>query len=126
MKRYVSDILRLTAPIDRALYAALGLLLFAVKHNLDRFIAWKFFGQPWSVFSYLRPAVSSISGSGNGKLFATLLLISLPFALIGVWLTARRLQSARLPIWLAVLFFVPFLNLLLFATLCVVPEIGRA
>ncbi len=122
MKTKLSDFWRIDGTIGRAPYALIGLLLFAVKHNLDRFVAWKFFGRPWSVFSYLRPAITQGIEAGPSSLFVTLLILSLPFAFIGVLLTVKRLRAAHLPIWVAILFFVPFVNLLLFATLCVLPS----
>ena len=48
--------------------------------------------------------------------------LSLPFIWIGVVLTLKRLRSAALPAPLIALFFFPFLNLLFFLVLCLVPE----
>ena len=48
--------------------------------------------------------------------------IALPFIWVGVTLTMKRLRSAALPSRLVALFFVPFLNLLFFLVLCLVPD----
>jgi len=52
----------------------------------------------------------------------TLLSVSLPFLWAGVALSLKRLRSARLPLWLAVLFVVPIVKWLLFVSLAIVPE----
>jgi hypothetical protein len=51
----------------------------------------------------------------------TMVVLALPFIWIGVTLTAKRLRSANLPAVLVLCFFVPFLNLLFFLWLCLVP-----
>jgi len=48
--------------------------------------------------------------------------ISLPFVWLGVAMTLKRLRSARLPLWLMVFLFAPFINLMFFLVLCLVPE----
>src|SRR5207247_5740659 len=50
--------------------------------------------------------------------------LALPFIWIGIAMTARRLRSAGLPLWLVVLFFIPIANLVTLAILCIVPERG--
>jgi hypothetical protein len=52
----------------------------------------------------------------------TLLAVALPFLWCGVILCLKRLRSARLPLWLAVLFVVPILKWFLFLTLILVPD----
>jgi hypothetical protein len=120
----LSDLVRWEGTLDRGPYAVAGALLFVVKHNLDRFIATFVFDRPWGLFNYLWPSsttdLTSMSPA-DGAFYSTLLAIALPFITMGTLLTAKRLRSARLPVWLVVLFFLPFLNLLLFAILCVVP-----
>jgi hypothetical protein len=55
----------------------------------------------------------------------TLLLCSLPFLWAGVMLSIKRLRSAQLPLWLAVLFVVPIVKWFLFLALALVPERGE-
>ena len=59
-------------------------------------------------------------------LYATLAAVAVPFVWAGVFLTLRRLRDAGLPVWLVALFFVPFLNLLLFLVLCAAPTAAAA
>lgn len=125
MEWNLRDLWRLSGTIGRGPYAACGLVLFALKHNADRFVAAMFFRRQWGPFSYFDPlpdgSVASLS-TADARFFATLLLISLPFIWIGVALTARRLRSVGLPAWMALAFFVPFVNLVLFLILCFIPE----
>src|SRR5690348_15512881 len=108
------------APIDRAHYFVAGLLLFAVKHNLDRIVAAQYH-RPFGIFSYWAPiqhAVTLRSLLPDERIFlGSLVFVSIPFVLVGVWLTLRRLRTLGLPGWLVALFFVPLINLLLFAVL---------
>src|SRR5690349_22512140 len=48
--------------------------------------------------------------------------MSLPFIWIGVMLTLQRLRSARLPLWMVAFFFAPFVKLVFFLILCVIPH----
>jgi len=110
--------------VDRGTYAFWGFLLFAIKHNLDRFVAAAFFQHPLFLYSYL---ISSPSGTlltiqpRDLPLYATLVVLALPFIWIGTVLTIRRLRSIGLSPWLVFLFFVPALNLLFFLLLCLIP-----
>ncbi len=112
--------------VPRRTYALVGIVGFAVKHNLDRLVATYGFHRPWSLFNYWVPLrdVSRITQvAGDEAVFlATMVALSLPFIWIGVVLTLKRLRSAALPAPLVALFFFPFLNLLFFLVLCLVPE----
>src|SRR2546425_4940174 len=103
MKVRLYDLFRFDGTIDRGTYLVVGLLLFAVKHNIDRFVAWRLFHRSWSLFSYLIPT----GRPSDTPFYATLLLLALPFICIGTTLTLRRLRSAKLPAGLVILFFVP-------------------
>lgn len=111
--------------LGRVAYALAGLLLFGLKHNLDRVVASAFFGRSWSLFNYVVPPEHGASllrlKPGEMRFYATLLLLAAPFILAGVILTLRRLRSAGLPLLLVVLFFVPVVNLVFFLVLCLVP-----
>jgi hypothetical protein len=52
----------------------------------------------------------------NAKLLFvwTMLAISIPFIVMGILLTARRLRTTGLPTWLVALFFIPLINFLFF------------
>src|SRR5579884_2476997 len=89
--------------IGRGPYALVGLLGFALKHNLDRFIAWYIFHRPWGLFNYWVPLrhVSRITNlrSDEAVFLETMLAIALPFVGIGIVLTIKRLRSAGLPLY---------------------------
>ena len=110
--------------IGRARYLATGFILFALKHNIDRFVAY-LFGYPWTPVSYwvfLGPEGIAGMRPGDATFLLFLVAFALPFIWIGTVLTLRRLRDAGLPLWLVLLFFVPFLNLIFFAVLAVIPS----
>jgi hypothetical protein len=103
-----------------------GLLGFAIKHNLDRFVAGYVFHRPWGLFNYwvpVRDVVRITQLRGNEAVFlATMVALAIPFIYLGIVMTMKRLRSAGLPAQLVALFFIPFLNLLFFFILCLLPE----
>jgi uncharacterized membrane protein YhaH (DUF805 family) len=125
MKITPADLWRSGGTIDRGPYALVGLIGFALKHNLDRLVATFVFHRPWGLFNYWVPVrnVARITALRNADtvFLATMVVLSLPFIWVGVTLTAKRLRSANLPSALVLLFFVPFLNLLFFLCLCLIP-----
>jgi hypothetical protein len=125
MKVAFADLWRSGGTIDRGPFALVGLIGFALKHNLDRLVATFVFHRPWGLFNYWVPVrdVARITALSNGDtvFLATMVVLSLPFVWVGVTLTSKRLRSASLPPALVLLFFVPFLNLLFFLWLCLMP-----
>ena len=119
----ISDLWRWDGTVGRDVYAGVGLVGFALKHNLDRFVATAYFHRPWSLFNYLSPGPNSVTAVDRDQqiFLATLLLMALPFVWTGVCLTLRRLRAAHLPLWLVVLFFVPLINLIFFIVLALLP-----
>jgi hypothetical protein len=112
--------------IDRGTYALVGVLGFAIKHNLDRLVATYGFHRPWGFFNYWVPVkdvarITEVRGS-EAVFLGTMVALSLPFIWVGVVLTMKRLRSAGLPTYWVALFFLPFLNLLFFLMLCLLPE----
>ena len=108
--------------MGRAPFLFTGLALFAIKFNLDRLIAYSF-NNRWQFFQYWLPdpVRGSILDPRNRSLLLALTLTALPFIYVGLIFTLKRLRSAQLPLWLVVIFFIPFVNLVLFATLSLVP-----
>ena len=109
--------------VGRARYLVTGLVLLAVKHNIDRSLA-ALYGYPWGIFNYW--VFETPGGIAKPKLddatfYTSLLLIALPFIWVGTVMTLRRLRDAELPLWLVVLFFLPLLNLIFFAILSAIP-----
>jgi hypothetical protein len=126
MKVTFRDLWRSSGTIDRGAYALVGVLGFALKHNLDRFVAGYGFHRDWGLFNYWVPLrdvvrITDLRGAEAGFL-ETMVALSLPFIWVGVVLTLKRLRSAGLSSQLVVLFFAPFLNLLFFLVLCLLPE----
>jgi len=111
--------------IGRQRYLITGLVLFALKHNIDRLLA-TLFHYRWGPFNYV--AFYSTTGNGvwhlsyaDASFYALLVLIALPFIWIGVVLTLRRLRDAGLPLWLVFIFFIPLINLIFFVILAAIP-----
>jgi len=125
----VADLWRWDGRVSRAAYATVGLIGVAVKHNLDRLIASSFLGYKNS-FNYWAPLgkAARLDHLSNieVKFLATLLLVLIPFISVGVAMTVKRLRDADQPVWLATLFFVPFINLLFFLVLCALPPQERS
>ena len=111
--------------VGRGKYLAVGVILFGVKHLLDRIVATSVFGQPWGLFNYWVPVDSVEITSiplGQLRFYSTLVAVALPFIWIGVSLTLRRLRDIGWPLWLSFLFFIPFVNVLFFALLSAIPS----
>ncbi len=117
--------------IDRGPYVLVGLISFAVKHNIDRAVASFVFDKPWDFFNYwISPfKVFSLASLPREEAIFLLSMVaaSLPFIWVGVVLTLKRLRSVGLPSWCVCFFFLPFLNALFFLILSVLPaHIGEA
>jgi uncharacterized membrane protein YhaH (DUF805 family) len=114
--------------VGRGTYLAVGIIGFAIKHNIDRAVATLIFERPFGIFNYWVSPIEAVrisSISRNDAVFLlTMLGISLPFVWIGVGMTLRRLRSADLPLWLVFLFFVPVINIAFFLILSLVPDAG--
>jgi hypothetical protein len=126
MRITFADLWRSTGSIDRGTYVLVGAIGFALKHNLDRFVASYVFHRNWGLFNYWVPMrnigrVTELAPN-DARFLAAMLATALPFIWVGVVMTQKRLRSAGLPIQLVTLFFVPFLNLLFFLALCLAPE----
>ena len=112
---------RLT-PLGRLRFLAYGVGLFAMKVGLDWLVA-RAFGEDYTVLYYVSPLEAPLlSPAGRVEYWLAMWGVALPFIALGVWLTLRRLLDARLPYWLAGMFFVPFANLLFFLAVAVVPS----
>jgi uncharacterized membrane protein YhaH (DUF805 family) len=114
--------------VDRGTYALVGIIGLAIKNNVDRHLARFLLPFSGAYFNYWQPLGKAARldhlSNAERKFLLILLAWSLPFIWVGVAMTARRLRDAHLPVWLCCLFFVPFLNLLFFLFLCVVPYRG--
>lgn len=95
----------------------------ALKFGLDRIVVLSLGGDYWGWMNYWQPVLARYQGGGNAipAYALPLFVLALPFIAVGVLLTLRRLRDAGGPWWLIVLFFLPAVNLVLFAMLCLLP-----
>lgn len=121
-----NQLIRWKGEINRRDYLFWGVLLFAVKYNLDRIIA-RSIDRQWFITDYFIQAdklsVQQLSSSDR-NFYLILLLQSLPFIWFGTTLCVKRLRNAKLPEWLVVFFFIPFVNFILFLLLSAIPAGG--
>ena len=124
MLAFVANLFSWRGTVGRTRYFLTGFFLLALKHNIDRVVAFSF-GYEWSVFNYWIFSPLGIAGVMRRQaiFYSVLLVIALPFIWIGTVLTLRRLRDANLPLWLVAIFFLPFLNLVLFLILAIVPSL---
>ena len=125
MRITFADLWRPTGTVDRGTYALVGLIGFAIKHNLDRIIASKLFHHRWDLFNYWEPirnagGITHLSAR-DAHMLTVLVVTALPFIWVGVVMTIKRLRDADAPLAYVILFFVPFLNLLFFVILSLIP-----
>jgi uncharacterized membrane protein YhaH (DUF805 family) len=125
MKARLHDLWRWEGDISRGPFLFWAVILFAIKYNLDRLLLGVVFDRRWSVLSYFDrplPWLEGLTPAQNPQEFAALLAASIPFLWAGVVLCFKRLRSARLPLWFAVLFVVPVLKWFLYVALALMPE----
>jgi len=121
------DLWRWDSVVSRKTYALVGLAGFAIKSLIDRVIGAYALGYPQGVFlSYWRPLgatarLGHLSGP-EAKYLLMMLIAALPFIWLGTAMTVKRLRDAGEPVWLVILFFVPFVNLPFFLVLCLLPS----
>jgi hypothetical protein len=56
----LSDLYRWDGTVDRAAYLFIGVIGFALKHNLDRFVATFIFHRRWGIFNYWIPLAKAV------------------------------------------------------------------
>ena len=115
-------------PVSRGTYFRHGLGLMVFKCAADALLIWRFAGRVWTPLNYLSPLLSTRTELLRGApawLLPSLIVFALPFLWIGVSMSMRRAADANVSPWIALLFFVPGLNLVLMAALSVVPSRSR-
>jgi uncharacterized membrane protein YhaH (DUF805 family) len=125
MKANLSNLWRWDGTIGRREYFIWGVLLFAVKYNLDRLLSAALLDRPWTLFDREQAWLylwQSLPPEGGRHYLLALLALSLPFLWAGVVLTLRRLRDIGWRPWWVALFFVPVIKLVFFALLCVLPS----
>ena len=116
---------RTDQPIDRSTYVRAGLSLMLVKYVVDAALIGVFAGVLWTPVDYLLPMITFNAAKVAAfptALNVALLIWTLPFLCIGVWLSVRRAIDARLFPGMVLLFFVPLLNYVMMLALALVPS----
>jgi len=111
----------LDGSVGRGSYALAGIAGFAIKFCIDWLIASAGFGVPWTPFSYWR-LIRVGPPSITPAMFLLLFAVSVPFLWFGMAMTLLRLRDAGRSAGWAALFFFPFLNVMLFLVLVVLPH----
>ena len=112
-------------PVDRGTYLRHGLGLMLFKYAVDSLLVATFTGRVWSPFVYLSPVWTVRQQFLEGApvwLAPALLAFALPFLWIGVSMSMRRAIDAGASPRLALLFFLPFINLFLMVGLSLAPS----
>src|SRR6266852_692918 len=100
----------------------------ALKLGSDVLAVFAVTGQLWTPIDYLTPVLSVQGGYLHprpGWLLAAMAVWTLPFLWIGISMSLRRALDAGLSPWIALLFFVPFVNWGLMSALAIVPSRPR-
>lgn len=126
VRNFIHSLFSSEGVTNRRTYAVVGIVGFVLKHNLDRLLATAVFHRPWSPFNYWVPLGDVVRVTqvprDEAIFLAAMLALALPFIWVGIVLTQKRLRSAALSPWLVGLFFIPFLNLVFFIVLSLIPE----
>lgn len=112
--------------VRRGPYVAIGVGLALSKVLLDNVASQELRGEPWSPWNYLVwPFDRAMQSLLNGTSFefpVTMLAIAVPFAVVGLAMTAWRLRDAGLPVAIALGFLVPLANLAIILLACAAPS----
>ncbi len=115
-------------PVDRGTYVRHGFGLTAFKYGIDALLVWRFTGRFWTPLNYLSPLLTTpqaLLGRAPPWLLPLMVVIALPFLWIGVSMTMRRAVNAGASPWIALLFFLPGVNLVLMLAMCLPPSRPR-
>jgi uncharacterized membrane protein YhaH (DUF805 family) len=124
----IADLFRPDGTVGRLPYLLVGVIGFIFKFSVDHTVADLVFHRPWKLFYYWSPLAQVVGlrelmkSPADAAFLLTLAGLALPFIWIGSVMTLRRLRDADWPGWLVIFFFLPFVNLLFLALLCVVPS----
>ncbi len=114
--------------LSRRPYLIWGLCLFTVKYLLDRAVTLFAFHKPWYIWNYFVQVDfrSPLQLSSEEQMHSlVLIMLALPFILLGLMLCVRRLRDAGINPFYAGLFFLPYLNLIFFIVLASLPPLSE-
>lgn len=106
--------------VARAPYVVCGLVLMLAKFGVDAALC-AHFGLHWSPLFYWLTLPVAVGARAETAGLWWIGLISVPFAWVGIALSARRCRDAGVNPWNVALFVVPFVKLVFFALLAIVP-----
>lgn len=115
---------RFSGTVTRSEYLLWGVALFALKYAIDAAVA-RGFGEwwlPWEYFVPRRGVPLLDTPTADRQMFGLMWAVAVPFFWTGVALTVRRLRATGHSAGMAVMFFLPVVNLLLFALLALLPD----
>ena len=120
VRNLLSFLFGLQRSVDRRSYLVTGVLLMALKLGVDSLVLHFAIGRPLSLWEF----VSLLRLNEQAPVWAmqVLMLWALPFAWIGLSMSARRAIDAGLSPWVGLLFCVPLLNFLVMIGLCLPPS----
>jgi len=113
------------APVSPGDYFRHGAGLVALKYAGDVLLVALATGRVWTPADYVHSIpflLATRLDAAPPWLMPALALWTLPFLWAGITLTMRRALDAGWSAWVALLFFVPYLNYLLMLALCLVPR----
>jgi uncharacterized membrane protein YhaH (DUF805 family) len=120
----IGNVWKWEGKIDRLGYLIIGVSALALKVSIDWLIISRIFHRTWSLLLYWHPLgnVANLREKGAAGTGFVLLAMAIPFIWLGLTTTVKRLRDAGEPVWLVCLFFMPFVNLLFLAVLCLIPS----
>lgn len=125
-----ADRWRADGTIGGRAYLVVGVVLTAVKLAIDQVVSTQLLGRPWALRRYVFPGelLALPNLLPDDRRYALVMAaIAVPFVLIGLGLTVRRLRDAGLPVWGAMLFFLPLpFNVAFFLVLAAWPSRASA
>jgi uncharacterized membrane protein YhaH (DUF805 family) len=124
VKRWLRLWFTLEERVRRREYLVSGVVLALIKYVGDAALVWAGTGRVWTPVDYLTTVHSVLSSRWVGArwLAPALAVWALPFMWIGFSMSMRRALDAGRTAWLALLFFVPYLNYGLIAVLSGMPS----
>lgn len=121
MRQLLAWLVTFRGTVTQGQYFGWGVGLVAAKAIVDALVCWLVIDQPWSPSLYFSPVPGELLRGDTGWRWLVLGMVALPFGLIGLAMSVRRLRDAGMPPWYAVLYVWPFANLFLFALLSMLP-----
>lgn len=107
--------------VTRKAFLASGIALLILKYAIEVALVFGLAGRLWTPLEFVNPLFARFNGLSL-PLQAALVATSLPFAWIGASMTARRALDAALSPLVALMFFVPVVNLLVIGLLATLPS----